>query len=277
MSNSIEKERLDQLMVDQNIVPTRSRAKAEIMAGNVFVNGKKVEKPGTFFFPGVNIELHRKGSFYVSRGGDKLEKAIKDFNIDFKGKVVLDIGASTGGFTHCALQNGAEKVYALDVGYGQLAWELRNNPRIKNMERINIRFLDKEELEEVPDLATVDVSFISLRLIFPVVHNLGIKQVVALIKPQFEASPQQVGKKGVVRDKIIHREILTNIIDSALSFNYEIEGISFSPLKGPQGNIEYLIYLLQDDNIGEERENIHKLITEIIDKAYEQLVEPGNK
>jgi 23S rRNA (cytidine1920-2'-O)/16S rRNA (cytidine1409-2'-O)-methyltransferase len=246
MTGEKEKKRLDVLLVEKNIFPTRSRARAEIMAGNVFVNGKKSDKPGSLTPILANIDLHKPANPYVSRGGLKLKKALDEFGIDMKGKIVLDIGASTGGFTQCALDNGAEKVYALDVGYGQLAWVLRNHPRVVNMERFNVRFLKKEDLSPVPQLAVIDVSFISLEKVLPVVAALGINEVICLLKPQFEALRSQVGKKGVVRSKEVHEEVLEKIAILSLELSYLVGGITFSPLKGPKGNIEFLLYLLRN-------------------------------
>ncbi|NLL21862.1 MAG: TlyA family RNA methyltransferase [Firmicutes bacterium] len=246
MAGEKEKKRLDVLLVEKNIFPTRSRARAEIMAGNVFVNGKKSDKPGSLTPILANIDLHKPANPYVSRGGLKLKKALDEFRIDLKGKIVLDIGASTGGFTQCALDNGAEKVYALDVGYGQLAWVLRNHPRVVNMERFNVRFLKKEDLSPMPHLAVIDVSFISLEKVLPVVAQLGINEVICLIKPQFEAPRSQVGKKGVVKDKEVHEKVLEKVVKLSLDLFYRVEGITFSPLKGPKGNIEFLLYLLYD-------------------------------
>lgn len=246
MAGEKEKKRLDVLLVEKNIFPTRSRARAEIMAGNVFVNGRKSDKPGTLTPILSKIDIHKPANPYVSRGGLKLKKALDEFGIDLKGKIVLDIGASTGGFTQCALDNGAEKVYALDVGYGQLAWVLRNHPRVVNMERFNVRLLKKEDLAPMPQLAVIDVSFISLEKVLPVVAMLSINEVICLIKPQFEALRSQVGKKGVIRDKGVHEEVLEKIANLSLELTYRVGGITFSPLKGPKGNIEFLVYLFRD-------------------------------
>ncbi len=244
MAGEKEKKRLDILLVEKNFFATRSRARAEIMAGNVFVNGKKSDKPGSPTPIWADIDLRKPANPYVSRGGLKLKKALDEFGIEIKGKVVLDIGASTGGFTQCALDNGAEKVYALDVGYGQLAWVLRNHPRVVNMERFNVRFLKKEDLTPLPHLAVIDVSFISLEKVLPVVAGLGIGEVICLIKPQFEALRSQVGKKGVVRAGEVHEEVLERIVTLSLKLSYRLGGLTFSPLKGPKGNIEFLAYLL---------------------------------
>jgi len=205
MKKEKSKKRLDLLLVEKNLIATRSRAKAEIMAGNVLVNGIKRDKPGEAVSSGAKIEILATQNPYVSRGGLKLEKALHEFGLNLENKIVLDIGASTGGFTHCVLKHGAQKVYALDVGYGQLDWKLRHEPRIVNLERFNVRHLKREDLQELPHLATIDVSFISLRLVLPVVASLFIPEIVCLVKPQFEAKPAQVGKKGVVKNAAVHR------------------------------------------------------------------------
>lgn len=237
------KVRLDIFLVDHKMVTSRSRARGEIMAGRVYVDGVRVDKPGTLVSPDARVELRQEINPYVSRGGLKLEKALHVFDIDLRGKIVLDVGASTGGFTHCALEHGAELVYALDVGYGQLAWELRNNPKVVNMERFNVRFLKREDLPSFPDVATIDVSFISLQLVLPVIASLGIGEVISLIKPQFEAGKEQVGKRGVVKDPKVHEEVLKKILALAGKLSYKIEGLTFSPIKSPRGNVEYILYL----------------------------------
>ncbi len=244
MEQKIEKKkRLDLLMVDKGLVKTRSRARGEIMAGHVLVDGKKQDKAGLLLSSEALIELQDSHNPYVSRGGVKLEKALQEFKIKLQEKIVLDIGASTGGFTHCCLEHGAKKVYALDVGYGQLDWTLRNNERVINMERTNVRFIEKDTFPEIPDLVTIDVSFISLTLVLPVVAAFPVQEIICLIKPQFEATPKQVQKKGVVKDPSIHKEILNKIMNLALQHSYQIMGLTHSPLKGPKGNIEYLLYL----------------------------------
>lgn len=246
MQGGKDKKRLDILLVDNKLAATRSRAKAEIMAGNVLIDGVKKDKPGEMFSPEVKITLLRTKNPYVSRGGLKLKKAVQEFAFDFSGKIVLDIGASTGGFTHCALEHGAARVYALDVGYGQLAWELRNDPRVVPLERVNIRYFKGAELSPPPNAATIDVSFISLAKVLPVVAALEINEVVCLVKPQFEAAPAQVGKKGVVKDKKVHAAVLHNVVETAVDLHYAIKGLTFSPLKGPQGNIEYLLFMVKE-------------------------------
>jgi 23S rRNA (cytidine1920-2'-O)/16S rRNA (cytidine1409-2'-O)-methyltransferase len=265
-----EKMRLDLLLLEKNIVSSRSRARAEIMAGNVYVNGGKMEKPGLLFPLECKVELRRSANPYVSRGGLKLRKALKEFSIDLEGKVVLDVGASTGGFTHCALEHGARKVYALDVGYGQLAWEMRKHPQVVTMERFNVRSLKKEDLAEGPGLATIDVSFISLRLVLPVMASLSIAELLCLVKPQFEAAPEQVGKKGVVRDPAVHKDVLKKVLDFALESSYSLKGLTFSPLKGPRGNIEFLLYLAIDGKEDRAAEN-SILVETIVSQAHQEL------
>jgi 23S rRNA (cytidine1920-2'-O)/16S rRNA (cytidine1409-2'-O)-methyltransferase len=273
MTGGKDKQRLDVLLVENKLVATRSRARAEIMAGNVFVNGIKKDKPGEVFSSGVKIELLAAKNHYVSRGGLKLKKALQEFAVNLSGKIVLDIGASTGGFTHCALEHGAVKVYALDVGYGQLAWELRNDPRVVPMERVNIRYFKKEDLPELPHLATIDVSFISLTKVLPVVTSLlGIHEVICLVKPQFEAAPDQVGKKGVVRDIKVHEEVLKNVVKAALDLLYSVKGLTYSPLKGPQGNIEYFLYLVKEKQAEKEKKkDFRALIEDVVCRAHSLL------
>lgn len=241
----MSKTRLDVYLVEKGMVQSRERAKAIIMAGQVYIDNQKSDKAGMLVSEGQHVEIRGETLRYVSRGGLKLEKAMKEFPIDLHGSVTMDIGASTGGFTDCMLENGAVKVYAVDVGYGQLAWRLRNDERVVNMERTNIRYVSKEDIHDEIDFASIDVSFISLKLVLPVAYNL-LKEngaVVALIKPQFEAGREQVGKKGVVRDINIHYEVVRNTIEAAKNIGFHICGLSFSPIKGPEGNIEYLLYL----------------------------------
>ena len=237
--------RLDQYLVQNGLVQSRERAKALIMAGVVFVNQQKVDKAGEMIKEDAVVEVRGHDIGYVSRGGLKLEKAMKCFPLTPNGKVCMDIGASTGGFTDCMLQNGAVKVYAVDVGYGQLAWSLRTDARVVNMERTNIRYVTPEDLAEPIEFFSVDVSFISLTKVLPAVLGvLGEKgQLVCLIKPQFEAGREKVGKKGVVRDSSVHREVIEMIVEYVRTQSLGILGLDFSPIKGPEGNIEYLIYL----------------------------------
>ena len=239
------KERLDLIMVQRGLAETRSKAQAMIMSGNVYIANQKIEKAGTMFDPQVDIEVRANPCPYVSRGGLKLEKAMRDFDIDPTGFVCSDSGASTGGFTDCLLQNGAKKVFAIDVGYGQLAWKLREDPRVVCMERTNIRYLTPEQLGEPLDLSVVDVSFISLKLVLPVLCTL-LKpegQIVCLIKPQFEAGKEKVGKKGVVHDPAVHLQVLRDFTALAQSLSLRICHMTFSPVKGPEGNIEFLAHL----------------------------------
>ena len=240
-----EKVRLDVYLTEHNLAESREKAKAIIMSGIVFVDNQKCDKAGTFVTEEQTVEVRGSTLKYVSRGGLKLEKAMSVFPITLKNKVCMDIGASTGGFTDCMLQNGASEVYAVDVGYGQLAWKLRTDERVINMERTNIRYVKPEDLKSVPDFASIDVSFISLKLVLPVAKNLlsDEGEVVALIKPQFEAGREKVGKKGVVRDKNVHIEVIKNVYNIAKDLEFGILGLDFSPVKGPEGNIEYLIYL----------------------------------
>ena len=238
------KKRLDIAVFEAGLTESRERAKTAVMAGLVYVNGNKEDKPGTQVSDTDKIELRGNTLKYVSRGGLKLEKAMDAFGIVLADKVCGDIGASTGGFTDCMLQNGAKKVYAVDVGYGQLAWKLRTDERVVNMERTNIRYVTVEQLEERPDFCSVDVSFISLKLVVPVLKTLLADngEIVCLIKPQFEAGKDKVGKKGVVRDPQVHREVIISILNFINEAGFGIYGLEFSPIKGPEGNIEYLVY-----------------------------------
>ena len=239
------KERLDVLLVSLGLAESRAKAQATIMAGEVYVNGQKADKSGMEVDITSNIEVRGSACPYVSRGGLKLEKALRNFGVDPTGYVCSDSGASTGGFTDCLLQQGASKVFAIDVGYGQLAWKIRNDPRVVVMERTNIRYVTLEDLGEPLDLSVIDVSFISLGLVLPVVKTLlkPTGQVLCLIKPQFEAGKEKVGKKGVVRDPAVHEEVLQNFISLAKSLDFTIRNLTFSPVKGPEGNIEFLAHL----------------------------------
>ena len=240
-----KKERIDVLLVEKGLVPSREKAKSCIMAGLVFVQGEKVDKPGTLVNPAAEIRLREDALPYVSRGGFKLEKALREFSISLAGKIMVDIGASTGGFTDCALQQGAARSYAVDVGYGQLAWSLRQDPRVVCLERTNIRYVTKEQVPEKVDFISIDVSFISLEKVLPVADRL-LKAggcMVALIKPQFEAGREKVGKKGVVRDPLVHREVILSVLQAALRLGLCPQGLTYSPIKGPEGNIEYLLFL----------------------------------
>ena len=241
----MSKERLDVLLVNRGLAESREKAKAIIMSGNVYVEGQKEDKAGSTFVDTANIEVRGNTLKYVSRGGLKLEKAMENFDVTIEGKVCMDVGSSTGGFTDCMLQNGAAKVYAVDVGYGQLDWKLRNDARVVCLERTNARYLSTEQIPEALDFASIDVCFISLKLIFPALYALLREggEVACLIKPQFEAGREKVGKKGVVRDPAVHLEVLENFLDHAKENGFTVLGITYSPIRGPEGNIEYLGYL----------------------------------
>lgn len=242
----MSKKRLDVLLFERGLAESREKAKTIIMSGIVFVNGQRFDKPGMSIAEDSEVEVRGQTPQFVSRGGLKIEKALKYFDVSPEGKKCIDCGASTGGFTDCLLKKGAEHVYAIDVGYGQLAWSLRNDPRVTNMERTNIRYVTEEQIPEKQDLAVIDVSFISLKLVLPVVRNLLKEngEILCLIKPQFEAGKDKVGKKGVVREESTHIEVLDNFISYAKESGFAIEGITFSPIKGPEGNIEYLGHLV---------------------------------
>ena len=239
------KKRLDVLLTDLGYAETRSKAQAVIMSGLVYVDGQKADKPGISYEETVQIEVRGAACPYVSRGGLKLEKALRDFGVKPTDYVCSDSGASTGGFTDCLLQQGAKKVFAIDVGYGQLDWKIRSDPRVVVMERTNIRYVTPEQLGEPLDLSVVDVSFISLKIVLPAIKALlkPSGQVLCLIKPQFEAGKDKVGKKGVVRDPAVHEEVLQNFISLAKSLDFTIRNLTFSPVKGPEGNIEFLAHL----------------------------------
>ena len=263
------KTRLDILLTEKNLAESREKAKAIIMTGIVYVDNQKCDKPGTLVGPEQTVEVRGKTLPYVSRGGLKLEKAKEVFSLSFTDKICMDTGASTGGFTDLMLQNGAQKVYAVDVGYGQLAWKLRNDPRVINLERTNIRNVTEEQVPEALDFASADVSFISLYHVIPVVYKLLKDQAEAvfLIKPQFEAGREKVGKKGVVRDPAVHIEVIDKIFHLVTEQGFGVLGLDFSPVKGPEGNIEYLIYL---------KKNAPSLLssdisTEVVKKAHQTL------
>lgn len=296
------KERLDVILVNQGHAPSREKAKAIIMSGNVYVNGQKEDKAGSQFDES-KIQLEVRGSQlkYVSRGGLKLEKAMESWDISLEGKICMDIGASTGGFTDCMLQNGAVKVYSVDVGHGQLAWKLRNDERVVCMEKTNFRYMVPADIEDALDFASVDVSFISLtKILIPARNLLKDKgQMVCLIKPQFEAGRDKVGKKGVVRERSVHEEVVRKILDYADSIGFELLHLEFSPIKGPEGNIEYLLHIEKNaekasgvqemtekdaetalENIISEKTGIsyneawNPLVKEIVEKAHENLDKP---
>lgn len=268
------KERLDVLLVERGLAASRERARTMIMEGRVLVDGRKVEKAGTGVKPEAEVRLLGEDMPYVSRGGLKLEKALQAFSLSLAGKTMADIGASTGGFTDCALQHGAAKVYAIDVGYGQLAWKLRTDARVKNMERTNIRHVTPEALGELVDFASIDVAFISLAKVLPAVRALLQPQgeVAALIKPQFEAGRENVGKKGVVRDPHVHETVIHDVFQAAQEADFCIKELSYSPVKGPEGNIEYLMHLVC---AGEERlascDISEEQISAVVAKAHEEL------
>jgi len=241
----MKKVRLDQLVFERGLTESRERAKTTIMSGVVFVNGQRMDKPGTPVASDASVEIHGETLPFVSRGGYKLDKALKVFPVDPSGKVCIDCGASTGGFTDVLLQHGAARVYAVDVGYGQLAWKLRTDERVVNIERTNLRYISEAEIPEPLDLAVMDVSFISIRLVLPAVQQLlkDGADLICLIKPQFEAGREAVGKKGVVRDPSVHKEVIRQILDFAASRSLRVEGLDYSPIKGPEGNIEYMCHM----------------------------------
>lgn len=263
-----KKERLDVLLVQKGLFETREKAKRSIMAGIVFVDNQRVDKAGTQIPVSSDIYVKKDICPYVSRGGLKLERALDYFDINLENKTAMDIGASTGGFTDCMLQKGALKIYALDVGYGQLDWKLRNDVRVVNMEKINVRYLDAKSIKDIIDFITIDVSFISLTLILPVAYALLKKNgsLICLIKPQFEAGRQQVGKNGIVKDKKIHIDVIEKIIAFSCGLGFAVKGLTYSPVKGTKGNIEYLLYL---ENCTEPNQTIN--ITETVDNAHAEL------
>ena len=268
------KERLDVLLVNRGLAASREKAKAVIMAGIVYVDGQKEDKAGATFADTVNIEVRGNTLKYVSRGGLKLEKAMSHFGLSLEGKVCMDVGASTGGFTDCMLQNGAVKVYSIDVGHGQLDWKLRNDLRVVCMERTNIRYVTPEDIGEPASFVSIDVSFISLTKVLTPVRELLTEngEIVCLIKPQFEAGREKVGKKGVVRDPKVHLEVIRAVMDFASSIGFEILHLEFSPIKGPEGNIEYLLHLKKQpdgyvqDNIPVDPETIVAMAHQTLDK-----------
>ncbi len=269
----MSKERLDVLLVQKGLCESRERAKSSIMAGLVYVNGERADKAGSLYPIDAYIKLKEEINPYVSRGGLKFAKAIKYFGIELIGKTALDIGASTGGFTDCMLKNGAERVVAVDVGYGQLAWDLRNDERVINMERTNIRYVTPEDVGFFSDFASIDVSFISLsKVLYPVMELLkpGIGELVCLIKPQFEAGRDKVGKHGVVRDIEVHRQVVEEVVEYALRIGFYFRNITFSPIKGPEGNIEYLCYLSLYNGSSDLKEILPR-IAEAVKSSHEDL------
>ncbi len=267
------KKRLDMLMMERALAPSREKAKAYIMAGNVYVDDQKEDKAGTMFPETVKIEVRGNTLPYVSRGGLKLEKAMNNFDVTLEGKVCMDVGASTGGFTDCMLQNGAVKVYSIDVGYGQLDWKLRNDPRVVCMEKTNIRYVVPEDLEGPADFSSIDVSFISLTKVLLPVRELLTEEgeIVCLIKPQFEAGREKVGKKGVVRDPAVHQEVIEKVRDYAMSISMEPCHLSFSPIKGPEGNIEYLLHLKKHPQGSEVPDSLQVSVEDVVAQAHGQL------
>lgn len=264
------KERLDVLLVQRGLAPSREKAKIMIMEGNVFVEEQREDKAGTFFNDSVIIQVRGNTLKYVSRGGLKLEKAMANFDISLQDKICMDIGASTGGFTDCMLQNGAKKVYAVDVGYGQFAWKLRQDPRVVCMEKTNIRYVTPKDVEDVLDFASVDVSFISLTKVLLAAKELLKDQgeMICLIKPQFEAGREKVGKKGVVRDASVHEEVIHKIISFAQEIGFQVKNLEFSPIKGPEGNIEYLIDIQKGISDSQE-EPVH--VETVVAQAHQIL------
>ena len=264
-----KKQRLDVLLVEKGLAPSREKAKAIIMAGIVYVDGNKEDKAGTTFPENAVIEVKGKTLPYVSRGGLKLEKAMQKFPITLSGKVCMDVGSSTGGFTDCMLQNGATKVYAIDVGHGQLAWKLRNDERVVCMEKTNIRYVTPDDIEDRIEFASIDVSFISLTKVLPPVKELLTDdgEIVCLIKPQFEAGREKVGKKGVVRDQKVHVEVVEMIVDFARQIGFKTLDLSYSPIKGPEGNIEYLLYITKDQT----KENKEFDIKAMVEESHRSL------
>lgn len=265
------KVRLDLLLTQRGLAESREKAKGLIMAGLVYADNQKADKPGDLYPEDVSLEVRGKALPYVSRGGLKLEKAMACFPIELSGKTCMDVGASTGGFTDCMLQNGAAKVFAVDVGYGQLAWGLRNDPRVVNLERTNARYLTREQVPEEIDFFSVDVSFISLTLILPAIRTLLAEhgQGVCLIKPQFEAGREKVGKKGVVRDRAVHREVVEKILAFALENGFSVRGLTYSPVKGPEGNIEYLVWLERSET--PEAAKDLPSAEEIVEQSHQEL------
>lgn len=267
------KERLDVLLVKGGLAESREKAKAIIMSGNVFVNNNREDKAGSAFDDKAIIEVRGNTLKYVSRGGLKLEKAMANFDIELEGRTCMDVGASTGGFTDCMLQNGAVKVYSVDVGHGQLAWKLRQDERVVCMEKTNIRYVTNEDIPDLIDFSSIDVSFISLtKVLVPVRAFLKDDgQVVCLIKPQFEAGREKVGKKGVVRDKKVHMEVIEMVVEFAKSIGFNVLNLDFSPIKGPEGNIEYLLHIEKTVEIQQADETDYTRINDIVEKAHETL------
>lgn len=272
------KERLDVLLVKRNLAESREKAKAYIMAGNVFVDGVREDKAGSSFEETVQIEVKGLAMKYVSRGGFKLEKAVEQFGVNLEGKTCMDVGSSTGGFTDCMLQNGAVKVFAIDVGTNQLAWKLRTDERVVSMEKTNIRYVTPEDIGQLVDFVSIDVAFISLSKVLGPVYELMAEgaEIVCLIKPQFEAGREKVGKKGVVRDKKVHEEVVIAVTSFAAATGFELLRLDYSPIKGPEGNIEYLLYARKNEREAEEARNtalqdILSFVTGTVNAAHGDL------
>ncbi|MRX73159.1 TlyA family rRNA (cytidine-2'-O)-methyltransferase [Bacillus lacus] len=274
------KERIDVLLVERGLFETREKAKRAIMAGIVYSEEDRLDKPGEKVARDINLNVKGKVLPYVSRGGLKLEKALKEFKVDIQDKILLDIGSSTGGFTDCALQNGAKRSYAVDVGYNQLAWKLRQDERVTVMERTNFRYASPADFQQgMPEFATIDVSFISLKLILPALKNILIPggDVIALVKPQFEAGKNQVGKKGIVREKSVHISVLQNIVSFASEAGYDCVDLSFSPITGGDGNIEFLLHLLSKSEGTTGGVHLPASIPEVVDAAHAELKEKNKE
>jgi 23S rRNA (cytidine1920-2'-O)/16S rRNA (cytidine1409-2'-O)-methyltransferase len=267
-----KKERLDILMVEKGFFPSREKAKSAIMAGEVLVEGERVDKPGQQIKVESNLSVIVKETAFVSRGGEKLEKALKVFNVNVKGKRAIDVGASTGGFTDCLLKHGAEKVYCVDVGYGQLAWKLQKDIRVVVIDRTNIRYLTADKFDDLFELATIDVSFISLDKVLPVVYNLLKEkgEAVALVKPQFEAGREFIQKGGLVKKVEVHQSVIEKICEKAQNIGFSIQSLTFSPLKKTSGNIEYFIFLIK--NSGKDKaNNFPQIVKEVVKQAHQEL------
>lgn len=265
------KERLDVLLVKRGLAESREKAKAVIMSGNVLVSGEREDKAGSVFDEKVEITIKGNGLKYVSRGGLKLEKAVLEYGLSLKDRICMDVGSSTGGFTDCMLQNGAGKVYAIDVGTNQLAWKLRQNPQVVSMEKTNIRYVTKEQIPDSITFASIDVAFISLTKVLKPVWELLEPNalVVCLIKPQFEAGREKVGKKGVVRDRKVHKEVICQVVSYALELGFAVRALDYSPIRGPEGNIEYLLLLEKETK--EENQKSELLIEQVVEGAHQAL------
>lgn len=273
------KDRLDTHLVNAGLFESRAKAQGAIMAGLIFVNGRRVDKPGQAVPPDARIEMRGEPLLYVSRGGLKLVHALDQFGIVVEGRIAADIGASTGGFTDCLLQRGVARVYAIDVGYGQLHWRLRNDPRVVVMERTNARYLTPSDLPEAPHVVTIDASFISLTKILPAVHILAAERadIICLVKPQFEATSSQVGKRGVVKDPKVHQEVLAKVASHAVAIGFQLRSTVHSPIKGPQGNIEYLMYLHKPSATEQTGNRPDDMIASDLTSSFEGIVEEAHR